>query len=95
MLCCVVLCCVVLCCVVLCCVVLCCVVFKDGTGEKAVVKRDSALLERFFVSETMFTPCYLLVRCRTNLDGCFIFVHFVRIVKVFEGRFSFFIAYSV
>ena len=50
------LCCVVVCCVVLCCVVLCCVVFRDCTGEKVVVKRDSALLERFFVSETMFTP---------------------------------------
>ena len=56
MLCCVVLCCVVLCCVVLCCVVLCCVVFKDCTGEKVVVKRDSALFERFFVSKNIFTP---------------------------------------
>ena len=84
-----------LCCVVLCCVVLCCVVFRDCTGEKVVVKRDSALLERFFVSENMFTPCYLLVRYRTNLDDCFILVYFDKIVKVLEGGFSFFIAYHV
>ena len=79
----------------LCCVVLCCVVFRDCTGAKAVVKRDSALLERFFVSENMFTPYYLLVQCRTNLDDYRIFVHFLRIVKALEGGFSFFIAYSV
>ena len=60
--------------------------------EKAFVKRDSALLERFCVSETMFTPCYLLVQCRTNLDDYRIFVYFERIVKVLEGGFSFFIA---
>ena len=71
---------------------LCCVVFRECTGEKAFVKRDSALLERFCVSETMFTPCYLLVQCRTNLDDYRIFVYFERIVKVLEGGFSFFIA---
>ena len=49
-------CCVVLCCVVLCCVVLCCVVFRECTGEKVAVKRDSTLFEIFFVSENMFTP---------------------------------------
>ena len=47
---------IVLCCVVLCCVVLCCVVFRECTGEKVAVKRDSTLFEIFFVSENMFTP---------------------------------------
>ncbi|MBO5691528.1 MAG: hypothetical protein J6R96_06690 [Spirochaetaceae bacterium] len=57
--------------------------------EKAVVKRDSALLETFFVSENMFTPCDRLLRRRTNLDDRFIFVHFVRIVKALGEDFRF------
>ena len=81
-----------LCCVVLCCVVLCCVVFRECTGEKVFVKRDSALLERFCVSKTFSLQCYEHLRRRTNLDDRFNFVHFVRIVKALEGGFSFFIA---
>ena len=63
--------------------------------EKVFVKTDSALLERFFVSENMFTPSGGLLRCKTNFDDYRIFVHFLRIVKALEGGFSFFIAYSV
>ena len=37
-------------------IVLCCVVFRECTGEKVAVKRDSTLFEIFFGSENMFTP---------------------------------------
>ena len=97
MLCCVVLCCVVLCCVVLCCVVLCCVVLCSGIvlGEMYLSREILHYLKYFLCLKTCLLQCYELLRRRTNLDDCFIFVYFDKIVKALEGWFSFFIAYTV
>ena len=81
----------VLCCVVLCCVVLCCVVLcsRIVLGKRQLSRQILHYLKDFLCLKTCLLQCYELLRRRTNLDGCFIFVYFIRIVKTLGADFRF------
>ena len=76
-----------MCCVVLCCVVLCCV--QGLYWGKGSCQDKFCIIWKILCLKTCLLQCYELLRRRTNLDGCFIFVYFIRIVKTLGADFRF------